>query len=338
MKSNLAKDEFNSLISFCLQGRCHEGLVVAKKIRLNQLTQKNRSIVNKFITRFSATAPTAQNYKDPIKNIISIYEEYWHQVLLNSKNQTRLEKKLLQKIIAWLKQFRQVNLKTSSKEIIINRLKKEIESMGYFCITGTVSPLQELEIWKTQKKAIYSVALPETTEKVTTFLMSEFLTKGWVAYATIGLHYPGGWAKREGLYCNTHAYNLKSEKFRVSYLGHEAQHYSDYKKFPRLGQIDLEYRAKLAEFTLSKKTSKKMFQVFSSRADYNKKSPHAFSYHCVLRDLAQTMKGHGDFKLLAKKPSSLKVSEIKAAALALMKQHTAALRSKGSKKVVSCIS
>jgi len=60
---------------------------------------------------------------------------------------------------------------------IVTRLKLEIEAMGYNCITGRVAPFQELEIWKTQKVVTYSVNLPEGTEKVRTFLMSDFITK-----------------------------------------------------------------------------------------------------------------------------------------------------------------
>lgn len=310
---------------------------MARKVPLAQLSPKKKRVVEGFIYRFSKANLNKKIPKDPIHKIIRIYEGYWHQVLLNSDKQTQLERELCRNIVAWIKEVRGVELKTSSHEKIVTRLKEEIESLGYFCITGTVAPFQELEIWKTEKKKTYLVALPETQEKVTTILMSEFLTRGWVSYATMGLNYPGGWAKTEGLYCNTHAYKLNSEKFRVSYLGHEAQHYADYKRFPKLGSSDLEYRAKLAEFAMSKKTTKKMYQVFASRADNNKKSPHAFSYFCVVRDLAKIMTGHEDFMLLARNPSLLKRSEINKAANLLMRQHSAALEKKGAHKVVSYI-
>jgi len=332
-----ADTAFNSLVSLCLQGRCKEGLAIARKIPSTQLPPKKRRMVREFIQRFSAKNRSLKQVNDPIRKLILIYEEYWHQILLNSEKQAYFEKKLFRSIAVWMKNTRGVKLKSSSREKIINRLKKEVEALGYFCITGTVAPFQELEIWRTQKKVVYSVKLPEATQKVTTVLMSDFITKGWVSYATMGFHYPGGWAKRDALYCNTHAYNLKSEKFRVSYLGHEAQHYLDYKKFPRLGQADLEYRAKLAEFALSKKTAKKMYQVFASRADYNRRSPHAFSYFCVVRDLAKIMKNQEDFGLLVANLPSLRVSEINNAARLLMRQHSDALKAKGAKTVKSLI-
>lgn len=337
MAQNETLTAFNSLISLCLQGRCKEGLSVAHKINVAQLPLKKRRVVEAFIERFSSNIHVQKKSENSIQKLISIYEEYWHQVLLDSTKSAQSEKRLLRNILSWLKKVRGIKMKTSSAEKIVTRLKKEIEAMGYFCITGTVSPFQELEIWRKQRPITYSVRLPETNEKVKTILMSEFLTKGWLAYSTMGLQFPGGWAKKEGLYCNTHAYNLKSEKFRVSYLGHEAQHYSDYKRFPQLGQADLEYRAKLTEFALAKKTSKKMYQVFASRADYNKKSPHAFSYFCVVRDLAKAMKGHENFNLLAENPSAIKTKEINRAAESLLKQHSEALKAKGAKKIRSYI-
>lgn len=337
MKSKSANTSFDHFISLGLQGRCKDSLAIARKIPIEQLSPKKSRIVKEHIRRFSAKNLVPKKSQTPILKLISIYEEYWHQSLLNYESNKQFERKLFQNIISWMKDICGVKLKTSSKEKIVDRLKKEIEHLGFFCITGTVAHLQELEIWQTQKKVTYSVRLPETTEKVTTILMSDFLTKGWVAYATMGFHYPGGWAKKEGIYCNTHAYNLKSEKFSVSYLGHEAQHYSDYKSFPRLGQIDLEYRAKLAEFALAKKITKKMFQAFATRAEYNKKSPHAFSYFCVLRDLAYALNKNDDFNLLANKPSMLKTIKINTAAKTLLKKNTEALRAKGAKKVIRFI-
>jgi len=226
-----------------------------------------------------------------------------------------------------------VKLKTRSKEQITNLLKTEIERMGYFCITGTVAPLQDLEIWRTQTIAHHSVFLPETRVRVKTFLLSGFLTKGWMAYATMGLYYPGGWACKDALYCNTHAYDLKSEKFRVSYIAHEAQHFSDYKRFPRLNQIDLEYRAKLAEFALADRTLKRMYQVFASRAEYNERSPHAFANFCVARDLAREITGVASIKALSARPDLLKKREVNAAAAALIVKHSVALCAKGRRQV-----
>ncbi|SHJ43145.1 hypothetical protein SAMN02745163_01951 [Clostridium cavendishii DSM 21758] len=73
---------------------------------------------------------------------------------------------------------------------------------------------------------------------------------GWLHFATMGKHYPGGWAKPEGLYYvnnENKEIDTNSIDFQVWFLKHEAQHLSDYKSFPNLKTIDLGYRAKLVE-------------------------------------------------------------------------------------------
>ena len=63
---------------------------------------------------------------------------------------------------------------------------------------------------------------------------------------------------------------VSGEKFRVSLLGHEGQHFSDYKSFPRLLQTDLEYRAKLAELSKAKETIYKLLRNFKGSAKHDK--------------------------------------------------------------------
>ncbi len=327
---------YDKFMSLCLQGRCADALEVARRINLATLSPNLRKRVDLFIQRFSSSY-RLKNHRDPIRNLISFYEVYWHEALLERGDHRKLNQKLVSHICRWLHDVRGVRIKSRAADTVETRLKQEIEAMGYFCIIGTVGHLRELEIWRKQRTVVKSVTLPETKERVRVFLMSDFLTKGWMAYASMGRFYPGGWAKQEGLYCNTHAYKLESEKFLVSYLVHEAQHFADYKKFPKLGQADLEYRAKLAEFALSRKTGKEMYRVFASRADYNKKSPHAFSYHCVVRDLAKEITGDENFMGLARQPHLLKPKRLNQAARTLMARHSLALRARGGKRVRSLI-
>lgn len=335
----MAQEQFDPIMSLCLQSRVAEALPMARALKPGRLSLKQKIVHAAFLRRFSVPTPAiGANRLKAIPKVISIYEVYWHSALLFPKNRVRAEAQLGRDLRKWMFEYRLVRLKTRSLEKTVIRLKREIESLGYYVITGTVAPLQELEIWAVERTINYNVALPEGQENVKTIIMSKFLTKGWVAYATQNLFYPGGWAAKEALYCNSNAYNLQSEKFRVSYLAHEAQHYSDYKTFPNLDSIDLEYRAKLAEFALANRTAKKMFQVFTSRADYNRESPHAFSYHCVLRDLTKRLYGHEDFHKVSHEISRVKVSELNFAAVQLLQYHSSLLRRKGRTKVRRLIS
>ncbi len=51
------------------------------------------------------------------------------------------------------------------------------------------------------------------------------------------------------LFCVAKAYDTTKEYFAVSYLSHEAQHFSDQKNYSNIPSWHLEYRAKLTELS-----------------------------------------------------------------------------------------
>jgi hypothetical protein len=112
---------------------------------------------------------------------------------------------------------------------------------------------------------------------------------GWEEYATFGKYYPGGWATKKALFCVRQAYNINSESFLVSYLDHEGQHFSDYKRYPNLIGNDLEYRAKLSELYFSNENVYKIIENFISTAKYDKNNAHPFSNYCVIRDMSKLL-------------------------------------------------
>src|SRR4029077_9164441 len=65
-----------------------------------------------------------------------------------------------------------------------------------------------------------------------------------------------GWATAMTLYAVRSAYDIESESFRVSYLAHEAQHFADYGRFPKLARPEREYRAKLTELAEAQATAR----------------------------------------------------------------------------------
>ena len=108
-------------------------------------------------------------------------------------------------------------------------------------------------VWKTEKDTIYKIKYDGKITSVKVYNIDKFITLGWEQYATLGRHYPRGWATSDALYCFADAYDLKSENFLISFINHEGRHFADYKLFPKLkgiGAADLEYRAKLTELSL----------------------------------------------------------------------------------------
>lgn len=151
--------------------------------------------------------------------------------------------------------------------------------------------------------------------------LEDFIELGWLHYATFGKHYVGGWAKSDALYCVARAYRRGGDRFHASYLCHEAQHYSDYKRFPKLQQQDLEYRAKLAELIASKRPGK-LIKKFSSEAKDNKQLPHSYAAFCLLKNFEQRR---------------LDPRSIKRSAVASLSAHSKALRERGARTVKSVL-
>jgi hypothetical protein len=183
--------------------------------------------------------------------VVLSYREYYRESLLDLPRKDSFERELERKVIKTLKDFGLKVRKNQSWESIEKVLAKEFRNRGYFTLFGKITPLRSLLVWKSEKRRSFKVPLSTGSENVNVVLLDNFVDLGWLHYATFGRYYVGGWAKKDALYCVSQAYkrNFNSEAFRVSYLAHEAQHFSDYKKFPEITQADLEFRAKLAELS-----------------------------------------------------------------------------------------
>src|SRR5215472_15819422 len=121
--------------------------------------------------------------------------------------------------------------------------------------------------------------------------MSGFVLKGWLGFATCDKEFSGGWAAKDTLYCVRDSYDLDSEHFRVSYLAHEAQHFADYLRFPKLGQPELEYRAKLVELARADDSLYALLEAFTRQSVTNRTSPRAFADLRVVQRLSRALFG-----------------------------------------------
>jgi hypothetical protein len=80
--------------------------------------------------------------------------------------------------------------------------------------------------------------------------------------------------------------DLSDEAFRVSFLGHEAQHFADLKRWPKMPSWLLEYRAKLVELAWADKTLPDILRRFhESQGDDAPNQPHPFANRKVIHDL-----------------------------------------------------
>jgi hypothetical protein len=163
--------------------------------------------------------------------------------------------------------------------------------------------------------------------------MDDIITMGWEEYATFGIHYPGGWATENSLYCVRKAYNLTSENFLISYLKHEAQHFADYKLYPCLSGADLEYRAKLVEIIYADKTLFKLISFFIKNIGLHRDNSHSFASYHVIKNLSKELFQDdtivSDIDDWEKKTNTV----INKSAEKLFHQNSAALKNIGSKVI-----
>ncbi len=121
--------------------------------------------------------------------------------------------------------------------------------------------------------------------------LGDFIVYGWSHFATFGRAYTGGWATKERLFCLRDDYDLESEKFKVSYLQHEGRHFADYAIFPKLEQIDLEFRGKLTKLAFANESLRSLIQSFAASAALNTNAPHSYANYCVVRDVSRALFG-----------------------------------------------
>ena len=178
-------------------------------------------------------------------------------------------------------------------------------------------------LWKTETEARYDVTLPESTQEVTVVFMDDFASLGWAGFATCDRDHSGGWTKPDRLYAVRSAYDTTSEDFRVSYLAHEAQHFSDNHRFPRLEQQDeLEYRAKLVELALGKASIYDLLDVFAGNVGNDASVPHSYANGRVMRDMGKRM---NPGTATAPAWREVSIERIHAAAADLLREDTARL-------------
>lgn len=241
-----------------------------KKVLARFVTQTERA---KFICRDSIVAEAIKSYRD-----------YYLKVLLSPKKNDSLEKDLNDSLRSILAKLGRKRVATYSTEKIEKTLAEEMKKRDYYSLFGKVAPFRSLLVWEKQYSKTYTVPLPEKKEKVQVVFMDKFVELGWLHYATFGRYYVGGWAKKDALFCVKQAYKVDTPSFMAHYLAHEAQHFADYKSYPKLSQIDLEYRAKLAEL-FHTRTPKKFIQKLISEAKNDRLLPHSFAAYRIVSDL-----------------------------------------------------
>ncbi len=218
-----------------------------------------------------------------VRNVLATYQDYWWRAMATPRDRDALEATLL-KDLKGLLGTRAAGAKDF--EALDADLSAELEKRGYHSLRGRTAPLLELMLWRTQESRDYDVALPEGPQRVRVEILDDFVSGGWNHYASCGKSGTGGWTGEDRLFAVRGSYkSLEGENFRVSYLGHEAQHFADKRRFPGLADWELEYRAKLVELSMAEETREKLLRRFTAAQSDDPGSPHAYANKRVIAAL-----------------------------------------------------
>jgi hypothetical protein len=248
---------------------------------------------------------------DPfVAKVVSAYREYWRSALMNPAHRHPAEQSLMNVLRSLVGA-----VDHSSVERV---LKERLEHAGFHSLLGTTAPLRELMLWSREENRTYRVELPEGTHATRVVILMDFLSLGWADYATCGRRGAGGWATPDGLYAVAPRYkSLDDEEFRVTFLGHESQHYADFERYPGLEAWQLEYRAKLTELALARDTRDRILGKFTEDQGDDKSSPHSYANRRVIAALVVRLALRDAAKL-----REVDVEKLRSAAAAELKDDT----------------
>jgi len=326
-RSDSADALMRSALSSALQAQGAEAVAALRALDSTRLSERYRPTRSCMLERLGARQPPRSTVSDPaVAAVLDTYREYWLRSLLAEHPVTANERWLLDSLNRIVSRYG--SRAAADLDDLEPALTTLIEPRGYHVLLGVTSPLRELMLWKAEQEVHYDVALPEGKQPVTVVFMDDFASLGWAGFATCDRHHTGGWTKPDRLFAVRSAYDLGSEDFRVSYLAHEAQHFADNHRFPRLERQDqLEYRAKLVELAEADTTTYSLLESFASNASRDPSVPHSYANGRVVHDLSRRL-FHGGAAPAWREAS---VARINAAAAELLRRDTARLTQAGGR-------
>src|SRR5215472_9711288 len=324
-------DEFDSL---AIRGDVKAGLAVLDRIPAGSLSAEEQKRRECILSRFRGTNLPQIQVDGPLtRDVADIYLKYWRRCLLRETNMAKVNAGLFENLKACLNKHGKEPGRFSSLDDLTEALGAMLQAEGVHSIRGVTAPYYELMLWKEEEGRRYTVELPESPQQVNVILMSGFVLKGWLGFATCDKEYSGGWTTKDTLYCVRDSYKLDSEHFRVSYLAHEAQHFADLRRFPKLEQPELEYRAKLVELARADDSLYPLLEAFTRQSDTNRTSPHAFADLRVVQHLSRALFGDDSATKNPALWSGKSRAQIHETALRQLRKSTEALQAAGPDQV-----
>jgi hypothetical protein len=233
------------------------------------------------IDRFerAAAEPNDGALPAPVEAVLQAYRRYWTTALMRRASLEGAESALsadLGKVLG----TSEAGIDGQTEEAV-----RVAESHGLHALAGVTAPLHEFMLWREQTTRRETIDLVGGAVDIRMTMLDGFVSLGWAAWGTCDRSHTGGWATSDGIMVVASAWKLDSEEYLVSLRAHEAQHFSDYRIYPKLASPDLEYRAKLVELVLANQTQRALLEQFTAGAKRDRTLPHPFANYWVVEQL-----------------------------------------------------
>ncbi|UNP27712.1 hypothetical protein [Lysobacter gummosus] len=289
----LAAKAVSDAIGATLRADVPTALAALKTAPVDQFNEKDARFRTCMFERHERKTPPPMTDApaDPLaRQVLEVYQRYWWQATRDPATRPAEEKQLKAKLAALIGEKPPAEGEEAF-EALTDRLSAELGKRGMHALQGRTPPLYDLLVWGKQEEKDYTVDLPSGEKQpVRVFLMDDWVSRGWSRYTACERTGTGGWVKPEGLYAVHSAYgDLTGEDFQASFLGHEAQHFADLKRWPDMKPWVLEYRAKLTELFKSDKTHMALLDKFYRSRDDEPDHPHPYANKQVIIDIVAKM-------------------------------------------------
>jgi hypothetical protein len=264
-----------------LQADSGRALALIDGIDVAALSPKNQATVICMRERLRPASEPVAPLAQITDRALAIYQHYWVASMAHPDHRADGETRLADALRNLLGAS-----STTDMDALEPLLAAALTKEGFHSLQGQTGLLRELMIWSKQDERLMPVALPEGKYKVKVELLDGFKSFGWSSYATCGRASTGGWTTDDALFAVVPRYaSLNDEEFRVSFLGHESQHFADKAHLKGLQSWELEYRAKLTELAQANETRGKVLSKFIMDQGEDRASPHSYANRRVLADM-----------------------------------------------------
>ena len=251
------------------------------------------------------------------------YEDYLKWAFTNKTTIEECKKYFMKKFQAFFTQNKFLAFFTKPRTWwqMERRVNRFFKGKGYHALFGITNPYPDLYLWSKQTVQTKLVELPEGSVEIEVCEMDGVITGGWADYLSLGKVGTGGWVTKKGTAYFKSAYDdTESDKFQLSLLKHEGQHFYDLKKYPKMKSTDLEYRAKLVELIYYKDMSCFFNFLGGISDDEDRANPHVYANTKIIQALSGKI-----FEREMENCHDLWMAEsgkIPVAALELLKEHS----------------